>query len=189
MGADVANAALATITAPTDGAVVNGNVEIIGSVPGRYTLLFGKGAQPDEWMFITEGQGPITEAVLGVWNTDILPTGVYTLRLEIAQAGKPLYSTHVQVRVERQPITIKLVQPAPDTRIMAGTLLPLVAEGSAGTQRIEFVVDGEVIGGTNRASATWNWLATARGQHVIEAVGYDANGNRVVSTPLAVLVE
>ncbi len=87
------------------------------------------------------------------------------------------------------PTTVRLVQPAPDTRIAAGTLLPLAAEGSANTQRIEFLVDGHVIGGTEQMKATWNWTATTRGQHTLEAAAYDVFGTRVVSAPLVVVVE
>jgi membrane carboxypeptidase/penicillin-binding protein PbpC len=86
-------------------------------------------------------------------------------------------------------MTVRLVQPAPDTRIATGTLLPLAAEGSAGTRRIEFLVDGHVVGGTDQITATWNWTATTRGRHTLEAASYDTKGNRVVSAPLVVVVE
>jgi 1A family penicillin-binding protein len=184
----VATNAVATLSAPTSGAGVSGVVSILGSVSSTYTITFGKGDQPDEWMFIAEGQGPRTDAVLGAWNTDVLSAGVYTLRLELMHSGKPAYSTQVQVHVERQAVAVQLVQPAPHTRIAVGTLLPLMAEAS-GAQRIEFLVDDQMIGGTNQPTATWNWLASTPGQHTIKAVAYDASGNRTVSMPLVIVVE
>lgn len=87
------------------------------------------------------------------------------------------------------PTTVRLVQPAPDTRIAAGTLVLLAAHGSANVQRIEFLVDGHVIGGTTEIEATWTWTATTRGRHTLEVAAYDAGGKRVGSAPVVVVVQ
>lgn len=184
----IVDGSVAQISSPTHGAVVSGMVHIVGSVPAPYNISFGKGEYPAEWMFIAEGEGPLNGTILGTWNTDVLPAAMYTIRLEIVPSGKPAYATHVVVRIERSAMAVRMVQPVPDTRIAAGTLLPLVAEAS-GAQRIEFYVNGQLIGGTNQSVATWNWLAATPGRHTIEAAAYDAYGNRTVSTPLLVLVE
>ncbi len=63
---------------------VAGNVSITGTIKDfsldSYNILYGEGNSPTSWTKIATGtsQGE----VLGVWNTQGLPTGIYTIRLE-----------------------------------------------------------------------------------------------------------
>ncbi|NLX35300.1 MAG: hypothetical protein GXY68_01275 [Chloroflexi bacterium] len=75
------------ITSPEMGQEVRGMVPIIGSasVPSFqfYKVEFGVGANPGEWAVIGSlHEQPVINGQLEVWNTAVLPDGVYTLRLQ-----------------------------------------------------------------------------------------------------------
>ena len=75
------------ITSPEMGAEVRGVVPIMGSasVPSFqfYKVEFGVGPNPAQWAVIGElHQQPVINGQLAVWDTRVLPDGVYTLRLQ-----------------------------------------------------------------------------------------------------------
>ncbi|HEY0605452.1 MAG TPA: PBP1A family penicillin-binding protein [Herpetosiphonaceae bacterium] len=180
---------VAAIESPSAGATVGSTISVKGSAAGAYTLSYGAGAQPGSWTTITTAPGGVSHALLGIWNTDALPSGVYTLQLEVSLPGNPTQTARTSVRIDHEQMTVRLIQPAPDTAITPGTTVQLLAETSGPITRVEFVVDGQVIGGTSSAATSWNWLATGRGRHTLEAAVYNADGQRVVSSPVVVLVE
>jgi hypothetical protein len=81
--------AAAVITAPQSGQAVRGSVQIIGSAlhPAfqRYELYFT--AEPGEnWVFIGDARTtPVSNSVLGTWETGGLPDGNYSLRLRVVR--------------------------------------------------------------------------------------------------------
>jgi 1A family penicillin-binding protein len=180
---------VAAIESPAAGATVGSTISIKGSAAGAYTLSYGVGAQPSSWTPITSGPGGVAHALLGVWNTDALPSGVYTLQLEVSLPGNPSQTARTSVRIDHEQMSVRLIQPAPDTMIAPGSTVQLLAETSGPVTRVEFIVDGQVIGGTAGAATSWNWRATGRGRHTLEAAVYNADGQRVLSAPVVVLVE
>ncbi len=81
--------AAAVITSPQSGESVRGSVQITGSAlhPAfqRYELYFT--VEPGEnWVFIGEARtNPVSNGVLGVWETGGLPDGNYSLRLRVVR--------------------------------------------------------------------------------------------------------
>ena len=79
----------AVITSPQSGEAVRGSVQIIGSAlhPAfqRYELYFT--VEPGEnWVFIGEARtNPVSNGVLGTWETGGLPDGNYSLRLRVVR--------------------------------------------------------------------------------------------------------
>jgi hypothetical protein len=65
----------------------------------------------------------------------------------------------------------------------------LVAETSGVGARVEFIVDGQVVGSIAGGGGGWSWIASEIGRHTLEAAAYNADGQRVVSQPVSVLVE
>ncbi len=179
---------VAAIDAPRAGETVGSTISVIGSAAGVYTLYYGVGAAPTEWIEISSGLGGVAHGVLGVWQTDTLPSGAYTLRLEVALPGNPPQEARIPVRIDHAQLGVRLVQPAPDTRVSPGATVQLVAETTGAATRVEFLVDGQVVGSTS-GSGGWSWLASEPGRHTLEAVAYNADGERVVSQPVSVLVE
>lgn len=91
-----ASGAIALITAPTDGQQLFGLVTITGTAQypaafGSFTLEYNDLADPNApWLLV---QPPLRQQlandVLGLWNTVVVPDGVYRLRLRIlAQDGQ-----------------------------------------------------------------------------------------------------
>jgi 1A family penicillin-binding protein len=180
---------VAAIDSPADGAIVGSTLSVKGSAAGAYTLSYGSGAQPASWTTIATGPGGVAHGLLGTWDTDALPSGLYQLQLEVALPGNPPHAIQTTVRIDHEQMTVRLVQPAPDTVITPGTTVQLIAEVSGSVARVEFSVDGRVIGSSAHTAASWNWLATGRGRHTLEAAVYNADGKRSVSSPVVVLVE
>lgn len=81
--------AAAVITSPQSGEAVRGSVPIAGSAQHpsfqRYELYFT--VEPGEnWVFIGEAQTtPVSNGVLGTWQTGGLPDGNYSLRLRVVR--------------------------------------------------------------------------------------------------------
>jgi 1A family penicillin-binding protein len=70
-----------------------------GTARGAYTLEFGVGADPGEWLPIASGAAGVADGILGVWQTAGLAPGQYTLRLRVTTSdGAPVeVRTVVQV--------------------------------------------------------------------------------------------
>jgi hypothetical protein len=79
------------ILQPTDGAQIQGRVDIRGtaSIPGFqfYKIELGLGEQPTRWSSIADvHRNPVTNGLLEVWDTTDLPAGSYTVRLVVVDA-------------------------------------------------------------------------------------------------------
>ncbi len=73
------------ITSPIQNAMISKNTQISGIADGdefiAYTLDYGIGNNPDEWYRIAFSNNPVTDGILGIWDTDGL-NGRYTLKLQ-----------------------------------------------------------------------------------------------------------
>ena len=68
-------------------------VLVRGSARGNYTLEWGGGRDPSSWQQFARGDSPVADGILGVWRTDSLPLGDYTLRLRVTTPdGVPVES-------------------------------------------------------------------------------------------------
>jgi subtilisin family serine protease len=80
----------AKITSPLPNAISSGTVEIEGIADGGeftgYILEYGSGSTPAEWIEIVASATPVTNAILGLWNTDGL-NGRYTIRLRVGETN------------------------------------------------------------------------------------------------------
>ncbi len=75
------------ITSPEMGAEVRGLVPIIGSASVEpfqfYKVEYGIGSSPSQWALIGSlRETPVINGQLEVWDTNTVPDGVYTLRLQ-----------------------------------------------------------------------------------------------------------
>ena len=94
------------ITVPAWGASVGGVVTVTGRAASgdfeSYRLEYGAGASPAAWTVIQESTAPVSDAVLGSWDTRGLAPGTYTLRLVVRDRGRGELSTTATVTVGRQ---------------------------------------------------------------------------------------
>ena len=97
------------ITYPSPNAALHGTVEIRGSAAAPdfqfYKVEYGVGEEPTAWHSISEvHRQPVTEGVLDVWNTDVLPEGGYRLKLTIVDITgnyPPHYICEIPVVIQR----------------------------------------------------------------------------------------
>jgi hypothetical protein len=95
----------ATITLPENGATLTGVVEVEGTADianfAFYKFEFRPAAQTSSvWQAIAAGTEPVTEAVLGTWDTSLVPSGDYAFRLVVTDtAGNAPLPCVIQVRV------------------------------------------------------------------------------------------
>ncbi|CAG9620328.1 Ig-like domain-containing protein [Sutcliffiella rhizosphaerae] len=85
-------------------------VDIIGTVTDytlkEYSLDYGAGSNPKNWVLISQGTSEVNNEVLGRWDTSRLSSGIYTLKLTaIDEAG----NTNSVV----QEVNVNLPVPAP----------------------------------------------------------------------------
>jgi hypothetical protein len=117
--------ALALITAPVEGSTVVGTVNITGTAasPGfdHYELAFAYDPNPtDNWFEIVPPSNiPVTDGLLGAWDTTAITDGVYMLRLRVYNTGS---KTPVDVIV--RGITVQNDSPTPTIPASAGTQPP-----------------------------------------------------------------
>lgn len=65
------------------GFVESDQVLVYGTARFGYSLEFGTGRSPKGWSLLAEGSGGVENGVLGLWETDNLADGEYTLRLMV----------------------------------------------------------------------------------------------------------
>ena len=82
----------AVISSPAWNASVSGTVAVTGRAKSSnfewYRLEYGSGASPSNWIVITQGNAPVTDATLGSWDTTGLTPGQYTLRLVVKDSSR-----------------------------------------------------------------------------------------------------
>jgi len=105
------------ITVPASGATVSGVVTVTGRAASgdfeSYRLEYGAGASPAAWTVIQESTAPVSDAVLGSWNTSSLAAGTYTLRLVVRDRGRGELSTITTVSVGRRGSPTPVSSPRP----------------------------------------------------------------------------
>ena len=87
------------------GAHVSGMVTITGNAVHDnfkfYKLEYGAGPAPSNWHWFAGGENQIWHGTLGVLNTDILPSGVYSIRVTVVDRTSnypPPCQVTIQVR-------------------------------------------------------------------------------------------
>ena len=81
----------ATLTSPVNGAVIAGEVEILGTanIPnfGFYRYEYRGLTAGSAWRAIGAGDTPVVDDRLGVWDTTLVLPGDYAFRLVVADTG------------------------------------------------------------------------------------------------------
>lgn len=86
-GPDTTTNLPAVIFSPAPGQNVAGQVQVSGRANSSqfvsYRLEYGAGTSPTSWNTINQSNAKVDSGVLGIWNTQALSPGVYTLRLVV----------------------------------------------------------------------------------------------------------
>ena len=117
------------ITSPEQGSSVSGPVPIMGTATGapfaRYELSYKESSRGDEAYSYFGGETrQVVNGQLGVWHTDVLAPGTYTLRLRVVRPDGNYGEFFVhKISVSQDPITPTPDEPTP-TPIPIDTLTP-----------------------------------------------------------------
>jgi membrane carboxypeptidase/penicillin-binding protein len=173
----------ANIAAPEDFSIVSGAVEITGTAGGQgflsYRLQVGEGINPRLWKQIgSEESDPVNEDILATWETG--EDGLYAVRLVVLRENQNIDIITTQVTVDNTPPEIKLVYPTAESRFSLRDTQEMIWRAEVadviGIERVEWVLDGEVIGTTRQDPYGFSWILE-RGNHTLTAVAYDLAGN------------
>ncbi len=111
------------ITSPRDGDVIAGKTQILGTVQmqnlDRYTVQFGFGADPQDWVLLATGTAPVKDTALATWDVTRYPAGAYTLRLAMTDRTGTSYGGRVRVWVGSKPASPTLPPPPTPTNVPA----------------------------------------------------------------------
>ncbi|MBM3121444.1 MAG: hypothetical protein FJZ97_04580 [Chloroflexi bacterium] len=187
--------AQANITRPGMFETVRGKVTLRGaaSMPGfeYYRLQYGLGLNPTRWIQIgSDSRTPVASGTLAVWDTAGLE-GLYSVQLVVVHGEGQVVADAVQVAVDNAAPRVRLVLPQPGSvdAIAAGGGLVIEAEvfDEMGVARVDFLVDGKVLGSVSAAPWSLRWTAEP-GEHEIRVRALDLAGNQGESQPVRVTV-
>jgi len=179
---------------PAQMAVVGGLLSVQGSAAGEgfvsYRLEYGAGEEPAEWLTLVESETPVPAGVLAQWDTTTVPDGLYTLRLQVIGRNSMIAETSVMCSIDNTAPAVRILSPAPDSRVPAGQPLQVKLEASdnLGIGRVEILLDGTRAAALTSAPFEWSWGAPTAGAHQLQAVAYDLAGNTTSSEIIALTV-
>jgi membrane peptidoglycan carboxypeptidase len=174
------------IISPIGLARVHGVVEIKGNIDSpnvvSYTLVYGAGINPGQWVSIAggdpkaRGQG----ILLGRWDTTNLD-GLYTLRLNIVMKDNTLQPYPVQVTVDNQAPTVRITSPRPG--VSADRVIRLTAEAKDNVEvaYVEFYRNGVLMDTVQSAPFESEWKVDQGGAQSFYVIAYDSAGNSTQS--------
>jgi membrane peptidoglycan carboxypeptidase len=163
---------------------LHGNVSIMGSADGPgfffYRLQYGKGPNPSEWFQIGENsQQPVTNGLLGSWNTEDLD-GLYAVQLLTIRNNKNVERATVLVSIDNQPPLLEITRPleADTISISDRSKIVLQTEVSDNLQidQVIFKMDGQSIATLMQPPFAISWKLSP-GKHTFQVIATDTAGN------------
>ncbi|MBN2387070.1 MAG: penicillin-binding protein [Anaerolineales bacterium] len=173
----------AHITSPGMFADVRGQINLRGSAMGEdfvsYRVEYGQGLNPQAWVQIgSDVTTPVDEGLLVQWDTAGLD-GLYAVRLLVVYADQRVSRAVIQVAVDNTPPQIGIGYPTDGQEIdfeQERQVAFQVQVSDPYLERIEFYVDGTLVGTVTSAPYAFSWPARS-GAHTLRVVAYDRVGN------------
>ncbi|MFH1149958.1 MAG: right-handed parallel beta-helix repeat-containing protein [Actinomycetota bacterium] len=152
----------AQIVSPEDQATVTGLVPVQGTAfdehPDTYTLSYASESNPGEWSdACPPSSDPVTNGLLGHWNTEVLSDGDYLFRLTALDSAGHETTATISLSVENPAYTLASASVEP-----AGTCL------AVGEHKQFLMVGTDTQGNLHRLGASWQ---NAEGLGSIDANG------------------
>lgn len=157
-----------------------------------FRLQYGEGLNPTHWVILGEEvRRPVDDGVLGTWDTAAL-NGLFTLQLVVVDRQGRVRTAAVPLLVDNEPPLVHLVLPAAgqEFSLSEGEAIVLEAEASdsGSLDRVEFVLDGRVVGSVSRPPYSLRWSGLASGLHTLFARATDSVGNVAQSDSISFAV-
>jgi hypothetical protein len=173
------------ISSPAMFAYLRGKVSVRGSAAGSgllsYRLQAGEGLNPKSWIQIgQESTSTVQEGILGEWDTNGL-NGLYALRLVVERSDHRVENAILQVTIDNTPPLTKLTYPI-DGQVFSKAndfqiTFQASVEDGVGVQRLEWILDDQVIGENLVVPYSITWTATP-GEHSLLLRATDLAGNQ-----------
>ena len=179
------------VTAPTEGAMVAGNVTLganaadnIGVAGVQFTVDGGNAGAEDT-----------TSPYSISWNSATITDGTHLVRAVARDgAGNLTTSAAVSVTIENadtlQP-AVSMTAPTDGATVEDLVMVSAAATDNLGVAGVQFQLDAVNLGAEDILAPyalLWNSAATGNGTHQLRAVARDGSGNVTTSTPVAVTV-
>ncbi len=173
---------------------VRGKVVLRGAANPKgfeyYRLQYGQGLNPTRWVLIgADNQKAVASGTLGEWDTEGLE-GLYSVQLVVVYGEGQVSTDAVQITVDNSPPAVSLVLPASGTQTLplSGSLvIEADVADELGIAKVEFLVDGELVGSAESTPYSLRWSAEA-GAHTITVRATDYAGNVGESDPIQIVV-
>jgi len=184
---------------------VGGTVEIFGNTNIEeltyFQLSYGVGNNPTSFIqIVEEGTERGFNQSLGVWETDGLDNGIYTLRLDVISEGNRVESTTTRITIDNAPPEIRLTSPLQAANYSASTdvvvnLQAEVLDVGGDIARVEFYMADPtntdnpdiLLGESDAFPYALPWaIEDERGNRTLWAVVYDRAGNDTRSASVSV---
>ncbi|HTR59852.1 MAG TPA: Ig-like domain-containing protein [Casimicrobiaceae bacterium] len=124
------------------------------------------------------------------WVPDSL--GDYTVTAVGTYAGGRITSPQATIHIDpNQPPTISITSPIAGQQLYVGQLVPIVAsvaDPDGTVAKVEFLVNGALIGSATASPFAFNWVPSATGTYQLSAKATDAVGASATTTPFSVTV-
>jgi hypothetical protein len=117
--------------------------------------------------------------------------GSHTLRLRAVDVdGNSVVSQIVTINVGEPALTVSFVQPISDTVVEVGetVMLEAITSDNSRTSKVDFYLDGSVIGSASSEPYRMTWKAQSKGTHVAQAEAHENNGNKALSRTASITV-
>lgn len=179
-----------TLTAPADDATV-----AAGPVTLSATASDGVGLERVD--FLVDGNvvaSDVTAPYSATWDsTNFAPDATIVARAYDEQgnwADSAAHDVTITGGLDRTPPTVALTSPA-DRAIVTGTVpIAATASDASGVSRVEFLVDGVVVGRDDDAPFAHSWDSSGTtGSATLSAKAYDPAGNHATSATRTVTVD
>jgi hypothetical protein len=137
---------------------------------------------------------PTGPSYSATWNSALALPGSHTIDATAYDFAGNSASSSVQVQIAAPDVTspnVLITSPA-DAAVVSG-IVPVSAsatDADSGVARVEFRVDGVLVGTASAAPYTVAWNATASlGSHTIEAKAFDVAGNSATNTVTVLAID
>ncbi len=174
------------ITAPPVGSTVRGMIQVDGAANSdsfsSYTLDYSSDGNNWTPLSGTVYRTPVGGGFLDNWNTDLLPEGVYQLRVTITSAdGTQTRAAYSSVRVERNAPVVSIASPTDGSHFKPGDVVLIQATvGGESIAQVEFDVDNVPVGYVTTVPYQFTWSVLS-GPHKLTVIARSAGGSATTS--------
>lgn len=155
------------IISPTINGYVGVTVTVTGNARGgSWYLEIGRGLEPTEWQRIGDERGDeVVGGELQLLDTSAFEEGLYTLRLTVNRGDGPRQWT-TPITIDKTPPTVVLSEPKADRLYVMEQAeqinINALVNDTWAIDRVEFMLDGEVIGTSTVAPFNERWKIEMR---------------------------